>query len=398
MVRKTTSAILVGVWLLAAGIGQAQSFKILDITPNLTGLNVDFFQFHVAMNGNGVAAFSGLDLTTTATRSVVYASDGVSTWEAFSGLTATAGELMVGSINDSNTIAVKKHVFNGPESIGVLTGGSVQIISPNVQSVGLPAINNSGDVVYVKLTTHFVESATINLVKAGISSEIAKVDYNPILGLWLSEPTLNDAGKIAAGITLSLPQGNFSTIAVWENGTRSFPVLEVPPSYANYPAIAINTPGDIAYVVERPQDRFSLEVLHANSTISSLLDAGPGQQFRDFGDVGIADNGDVAVLAYDAVGKSTLMLHRDGQFLPIVSRGDSLFGSTVTGVFYSGAVSNHGQVAFSYLLADGRNGFAMAEPVPEPTAATIAASLLFPFALFVRLRRRGLRLETTDLR
>lgn len=384
--RTTSAAFLVSLALLAAGTGRAQTFKILDITPDLTGLNVEFFSYQVAMNGSGVVAFSGIDLT-GASRSVIYASDGESTWEAFSGPTSATGELVVGSINDSNKIAVKKHVFNGPESIGVLANGSVQIISPNVLSAGIPAINNLGDVVYLKLTNHYVESATVNLVSHGSASEIAKVDYNPVSELWRSKPTLNDAGTIVGFVVISVSQGTFGTIAVWENGTRSFPLFDGT-SYVYYSDVALNNPGDIAYVAERSQDQTSLEVLHVDTTISPLLNAGPGQQFRYLGEVGIADNGDVAIQAVDSAWNSTLLLHRYDQFLPIVSTGDILFGSAIKSLYFSGAVNSRGQVAFSYDLADGRKGFARAELIPEPSTAGTVAFVLLTLAISVRLQRQ----------
>jgi hypothetical protein len=130
-----------------------------------------------------------------------YASDGDSTWEAFSAATTVAGELMIGSINDSNSIAVVKHVFSGSGAVGVLANGNVQLVSPTVRSAGLPAINH---------------------------------------------------------------------------------------------------PGDIAYLVERSTDWFSIEVYHPNAMVTPLWTAGPGHAFRHLSDVGIADKADVAVQASNA--------------------------------------------------------------------------------------------------
>ena len=67
----------------------------------------------------------------------------------------------------------------------------------------------------------------------------------------------------------------------------------------------------------------------------------------------------------------------------VIRSGDELFGSTVT-VASMGAegFNDSGQTGFSYTLADGRSGVAVASPVPEPTAimfdALSALGLLFP--------------------
>lgn len=53
----------------------------------------------------------------------------------------------------------------------------------------------------------------------------------------------------------------------------------------------------------------------------------------------------------------------------IVGLGDPLFGSTVTALNIGPyALNDLGQVAFFYTLADGRNGIAIANPVPEPSS------------------------------
>ena len=76
-----------------------------------------------------------------------------------------------------------------------------------------------------------------------------------------------------------------------------------------------------------------------------------------------------------------------------------MFGSTVT-VASMGAegFNDSGQIGFSYTLADGRSGVAVASPVPEPTAimfdALGALGLLFP----ATTRFQGLRLDQFETR
>jgi hypothetical protein len=52
--------------------------------------------------------------------------------------------------------------------------------------------------------------------------------------------------------------------------------------------------------------------------------------------------------------------------------GDALFGSTVTSLnIGSQALNDLNQFAFSYQLADGREGIAVASNVPEPGSALL---------------------------
>lgn len=82
----------------------------------------------------------------------------------------------------------------------------------------------------------------------------------------------------------------------------------------------------------------------------------------------------------------------------IISIGDALFGSTVNALNIGGfGLNDLGQLAFFYNLADGRNGLALATPVPEPTSIALLVSAL---GGIVALRRRTARQKrpgaTTD--
>jgi hypothetical protein len=70
----------------------------------------------------------------------------------------------------------------------------------------------------------------------------------------------------------------------------------------------------------------------------------------------------------------------------VIASGDALFGSTVFALVMSNDLSltshslnDAGQIAFRYVLANGRSGIALATPIPEPSAA----ALLLIGALFL---------------
>jgi hypothetical protein len=58
-----------------------------------------------------------------------------------------------------------------------------------------------------------------------------------------------------------------------------------------------------------------------------------------------------------------------------IGKSDALFGATVSDLFFygDGSLNDSGQLAFYFALADGRNGIAVANPVPEPGSALLLA-------------------------
>jgi hypothetical protein len=73
----------------------------------------------------------------------------------------------------------------------------------------------------------------------------------------------------------------------------------------------------------------------------------------------------------------------------VVAIGDPLFGSTVNALNIANyAINDLGQVGFLYNLTDGRNGLAIATPVPEPLSPALVAGAVAAAAV-VRRRRFG---------
>ena len=71
-----------------------------------------------------------------------------------------------------------------------------------------------------------------------------------------------------------------------------------------------------------------------------------------------------------------------GPLTQVIRQGDPLFGSTVTDLSFSDSGFNDsGQVAFSYQLANGFRGIAVANPVPEPSAVLLLAATGGPLLL-----------------
>jgi hypothetical protein len=79
----------------------------------------------------------------------------------------------------------------------------------------------------------------------------------------------------------------------------------------------------------------------------------------------------------------------DGPIEKVIVEGESLFGSTVTGLWLGPFNLDAGgsrNLAFHYNLADGREGVALSYIIPEPTALMLTA-LVVVFTTAMRTRR-----------
>jgi hypothetical protein len=107
----------------------------------------------------------------------------------------------------------------------------------------------------------------------------------------------------------------------------------------------------------------------------------------------IADDGTVVFYATRLGGPSGLYTGTNLATDAVIEVGDALFGSTVisldVGGTYQHGVSPSGRVGFSYALASGMSGVAVATPVPEPSGAAALLSALA--SLITRASRRPRR-------
>jgi hypothetical protein len=79
-----------------------------------------------------------------------------------------------------------------------------------------------------------------------------------------------------------------------------------------------------------------------------------------------------------------VFVSRNGQITSVIKKGDPLFGSTVRFVAigkFGLDPTGSGNLAFSYQLANNRQGIAIARFVPEPMSIVLAAGSLLLFAL-----------------
>ena len=127
----------------------------------------------------------------------------------------------------------------------------------------------------------------------------------------------------------------------------------------------------------------------ALTTIADL--SGPFSYLGDFNSLqpSINVSGMVAFTAGLDAGGGGLFIGDGTATNEVIGTGDSLFGSTLTGLSISPTGFNDaGQVAFHFQLANGTTGIAIATPVPEPSSSLLLM-LAFGLNLVHRRPRQG---------
>jgi hypothetical protein len=113
-----------------------------------------------------------------------------------------------------------------------------------------------------------------------------------------------------------------------------------------------------------------------------VTNSGP---FHDFGaGAAINDAGDIAFFADMDAGGDGIFTGPDPLADKVIREGDALFGSTATEINYFRGLNDDGAIAFTYVLANGRAGVAVAA-VPEPTGVLVLA-IATPILLSRRVR------------
>ena len=132
----------------------------------------------------------------------------------------------------------------------------------------------------------------------------------------------------------------------------------------------------------------------ALTTIAKTGDAAPIGTFSDFLNAqnGVSLSGSTTVFQADYNGGAGMGIFtgNGGTPMPVILRGSSLFGSTVSNVDMGSFDADAGRIAFRYILSDGRRGIAMAT-APEPSSAVLAALGALGIAMFAWRRRTAHR-------
>ena len=187
---------------------------------------------------------------------------------------------------------------------------------------------------------------------------------------------MNNGGVVAFAATLADNRKGIFT------ASRGGPATEIATNALHYGTFAppqINDSGLLAFAATTPGG--SERIVTAGVGLAPLTVATAGGAYADFyvaeqtnHFVDVNNAGTVVFHARLPDGGHGIFTGRDPVADKLIAVDDVLFGQRVTAVnFRPGGLNDLGQLVFSYTLADGRTGVAVATPVPEPAAVAIAA-------------------------
>jgi hypothetical protein len=294
---------------------RAERETVTTIASSLDGLTL--FGGDVAMNTSGVVAFSA---TTASGSRAIFKGDGNSRTLIADSVRDQLIKIFIGSpsINAFGTVAfASPHTGIGfPASVFVGNGGPLTAIAststPGFRTFQNVAINDSGTVVIEGGRTD--GSSDMFTVQGNVLTDLVNTDQHPEF-FGFGDLVINYAGTIADFAYLS------TTTEIITANTRGITPRNDPatPTLANSEHPSINNQGAVAF---------------------QALPNAPG-------------DGTLAGIFIEVSGGHSL--------IPVIAPGDPLFGSTVVkatlGRF---ALNDRFQMAFSYVLADGRSGVAIA--------------------------------------
>lgn len=287
-----------------------------------------------------------------------------------------------GSISDAGTTVFFAHLDNGQQGIfTVVNPGdsalTVAVADSNSTFASFgsePAINQSGSVVFQAVR----KSGGQGLFKASSSgSGLATiVDSSGGFLSFSGAPALNNDGALA--FVAELPNGRHGVYSIPTAGAQPFAVASddfdnLDYFYYYYDQFydpVLDSAGSIFFRagVEDGNDGIFRYQLGDDSAIAMIYPY--GNAFQTLGDPSINDSGTLSYFGSEPPSRTGIFIRDGFRDIELIAVGNPLFGSTITALDYSRkGMNNVGQAAFSYALADGRIGVAVASPKlsPPPT-------------------------------
>lgn len=335
--------------------------------------STDFFGLP-AINSSGLVAFertNGLNFST----GIYTGTGGPLTTIASSATAGLAGVVTHPSINDSGVVAFKADKTNGDQGIYKGSGGALTLIDtvPAALASGDArlSINSSGQVAYFKFTS-------------GVASAIYSGN-----GIGPAAPVVSAPGGTYANL------GSIGTLQMSNSGEVAFYAQPTAGGQGVFsstgPTFAMGA--DTSIVSFNDVGRAVFTVISGGQTLYTGPAGGPAVPYLDtsgpfagFVSASINNSNNLAFMA--ALDNAVVGIFSGPNPITnkVIQTGDSLFGSTVMNAnLWSEGLSDNGDIAFAYALADGRQGIAVAH-VPAP-GTVIPTLLLVGAAGCVRRRR-----------
>lgn len=295
----------------------------------------------------------------------------------------------VTAINAAGIVAFYSNLDAGGTGLFVGSGGSTTTIAlssqPTFSSFSIQlSMNESGTVAfYGNLDTGPAGIFTWN------GGTLATVITSGGSYLNFGEPFINSGGTAAFFTSFTAGSGGGSGILTSSGGTPTTIALS---SGASFNAFglnpSINSSGLVAFRADT--DSGDTGIFTSNGVGYTAVALASSATFDIFTPAPLINSaGQVAFLAgLDGGGTGIYTGNGSGSPSRVIGTGDSLDGSTVTGVsLNANAFNDAGQIGFAFSLADGRTGVAVAS-VPEPGTASL---ILIGAYCFLACRQRRAR-------
>lgn len=408
--RITRRLVLAMAFVASSAEARAQVYTFQNIADTSMGLFSNFGHFPSAddgapaLNNAGRIAFWAVRNGGPGVGGMFTISGGVVTpiAETTSGTIQDFGPRRP-AMNASGQVAFYANLTGGGSGVFSGNGGGLTTIadtntappSPGTGTLSgfsqLPGINNAG-VVGFAAQSPATGGGTVKFVlsgNGGAFNQIANSSGNPGFFSAGNYVSINSGGTVAFRGTT--PDGtDFHRILAGNGGALTTIMSPVGTQFANgfgQGTVPINASGSVAFHAFLDAGGEGIFRGNGGAPIPIADTSGPYSSF--FADPSLNALDAVVFQAFLDAGGYGIFTGADPATSTVIRLGDALFGSTVTALNIGGsALNDAGQIAFYYNLADGRNGIALATPVPEP--ASLALTGLGLGSLIAVQRRKRL--------
>lgn len=330
--------------------------RVFVSDPAINDKGTVVFQAFLDAGGEGIFTGSGGETTTIATTS--------GSFRRFADIEPT--------INDDGTVAFFAGLDTGGQGIFTSRGGEIAEVADLSSSTFVynPAINDDGTVAFAT-SDPSPGGSGIFTTTTGEDTTTIVGDSSPFFAS-VSDPAINNEGTVAFRATLDAEGDGIFT----SSGGEITTIVDNSGSFNSLTNPVINNEGTVAFQAQYEMGGRGIFTGSGGETTTIADNSG---DFSSFIDLALNEQGTVAFQAALDAGGEGIFIGSDLVADKVIATGDSLFGSTVTSLFFQNiGLNNSGQIVFTAGLADGTQGVFRAEPIPEPSEAlgTLAFGVL----------------------
>jgi len=355
-IKRLSMATAVGLALSLLATTEAFGFTYTKIADSNDLFSK--FGFYPAINNEGTVTFSA---ELHAGGSGIYIGSGENT----SQIADSSGQFssfFTPAIADTGIVAFKAALDEG--GVGIYTGDNTEAIAKSRvgAALGDPAINSKGNVAFSQILDQGVRAVLTN--NDGINTTIADTSdtspYSRFEGI-----AINNAGIVA--FTAELKDRNRGIYSV--NGGNTTTIADTNGNFDFLFNPAINNAGTVAF--KGVLKNLAGEGIYTSDGETLTKIADNNSVFHFFENPAINNQGIVAFKGVLKKGGLGIYTGPNPETDKVIALGDSLFGSTVTDLYFSNrGLNDKNQFAFYAKLADGRSGVFRADSdYQEPTTS-----------------------------